>query len=225
MSFQLTALLSFLICVPILAGWRRYRKTGPTYLPFLLLLTAGLLNEVTGYFLILKWRTNVVSYNLYSLLETALILWQFYRWEAIRPKPLYTSLQVGFALLWCVETLALGSITSFNSYQLIATDVAVVTLSIHVMTKEVFTNPGPLLRNARFLICAGLGAFHTYSFLLEIFWLQGLDKDDLFRGQVLSILPIVNLFANVLFTLAVLWIPIHYHHFKSSFSSIYSSED
>ncbi|HEV7332732.1 MAG TPA: hypothetical protein VGN63_16960 [Flavisolibacter sp.] len=225
MHFEFHAFLSFLIGVPVLIGWIRFRKTGPGFLPFLLLLTAGLLNEIISYFLIREWRTNVVSFNLYSLVETALILWQFYRWEAFRSRRRYLTLQVVLALVWCAETLLVGSIFSFNSYQLVATDAVVIAFAIHVTTREMFTRPGSLLRNATFLICAGLGIFHTYSILVELFWLQGLDEDRFFRGQVLSILPYVNFFANLLFTLAALWAPIHYRFFRSSFSSMSSLAD
>lgn len=225
MPFEFHAFLSFLIGVPVLIGWMRYQKTGPGFLPFLLLLTAGLLNEIISYFLIRDYRTNVVSFNLYSLLETALILWQFYRWEAFRSRKQYLGLQVAMALAWCADCFFFGGIYSFNSYQLVATDAVVIALSIHVSTREVFTRPGPLLRNASFLICAGLGIFHTYSILVELFWLQGLDEDRFFRGHVLSILPFVNLFANLFFTLAALWAPIHYRYFRSSFSSLSSLAD
>lgn len=211
MSFTLNAILSLLIGVPALLAVARYRKTDPRFYPFFLLLVAGFLNELVSLVVVLRGRSNAVNYNLYSLAESVLLLWQFARWQVFRKRQVYLFLQALLFVLWLWESFVFSNLWTFNSYHLIAYAFVVVLLSITALNRTVFEFATPLLRNAVFLVCVGLVIFNTYTILIEVFWLYGLNGDTPFRVMVLSILPFVNLFCNVLFTLAVLWAPINYH--------------
>lgn len=218
MTFTLNAVLSLLIGIPAIFACVRYRKTDPSFRPFLLLLVAGFVNEVVSLSLVLRGHYNIVNYNLYSLAESLLLLWQFARWEVFRDKRIYLLLQVVLFALWCCESFVFGTLSIVHSYHSIAYSFAVTLLSITVLNRTMFESTLPLFRNPVFLVCLGLAIFNTYTVLLETFWLYGLNGLTRFRVLVLSVKTFVNLFANVVFTLAVLWSPINYRYLLRSLS-------
>ena len=62
-----------------------------------------------------------------------------------------------------------------------------------------------LLTNSSFLICAALIIYFTFLALIEIFWLFGLDSSTSFRLNVYRIMAYINLFVNLIFAIAILW--------------------
>lgn len=220
MNFTLNAALSLLIGVPAILACVRFRKTAPSFRPFLLLVIAGFVNELVSLFLILRGHENIVNYNVYALVESVLLLWQFARWEVFRSRRMYLAFQAAFFLLWCWESFVFSDLTLVNSYHLIAYSFAVTLLSITVLNRTMFETSFPLFRNPVFLVCFGLAIFCTYSVMLELFWLYGLNGYTRFRVLVLSVQTYVNLFANLVFTLAVLWSPINYRCLLRSLSPV-----
>ena len=177
-----------------------------------MLLLLGLLNELASIVVILARQFNAFNYNLYVLAEGLLILWQFYRWQAFRSRRFYHLLQAGLTGLWCWESFIYGSLFQFHSWYLIGYCSLTVLLGIGLLNRIVYMEPFGLYKNARYLICMGWMIFCLYSIIVEVFWLHGLSRTAEFRIYVLSILPLVDLVSNLLFTLAVLCIPYSYRY-------------
>jgi hypothetical protein len=224
MLYTVNAILSLWLVVPAVIGWIRYKKTGPAYLPFLVLLSLGFINEVVSLVAVLVYKTNIVNYNLYSLAEGALLLWQFYRWKAFSLRWLYWGLQAGLMLLWLWESFVLHHLSAVNSFHLIACATMVVVLSVDLLNRLIYFEPFGLYRNARYLICLALIIFFTYSIISETFWLYGWNDNPEFRVYVLTIRPLINLIANLIFTLAVVCIPLSSQYIMQSLFSAPSSE-
>ena len=224
MIYTVNAILSLWLGVPAVIGWCRYKKTGPAYLPFLVLLSLGFVNEVVSLVTVRVYKTNMVNYNLFSLAEGALLLWQFYRWKVFGRRWLYLGLQAGLLLLWLWEGFVLHNLSVATSFHLIAYATVVVVLSIELLNRLIYFEPFGLYRNARYLISLGLIIFFVYSVISETFWLYGLDDKPGLRLYVLTIRLVVNFFANLIFTVAVICIPLSSQYIMQSLFSAPSSE-
>ena len=207
MSFELNAAFSLSIMVGAVIGWCRVRKSDPAFFPFLLLLTVGLMNEVASIIIIKSGHQNIVNYNLYGFVEAVVLTWQFLRWGLFkRAKALYYTLQIVFAALWAIENCS-HSFKAFNSYFIMVHSFLLVLMSISMINRVSLRETLPLWRQPVFLICTGLVIYHDYAVLVEAFWIFGLNYSDGFRIRIYEILSYINLFTNLLFAFAIIWIP------------------
>lgn len=76
-----------------------------------------------------------------------------------------------------------------------------------MINRIIITERKSLIRNPVFIICLAFIIYFTYKVLLEIFWLYGLNSSREFRVEVYNIFKYINLFANLIYALAILWIP------------------
>ncbi len=209
MSFMLNALFSLSVGIGAVIGWVRFRRTDPAFLPFIILLSAGTVNEIISICLALNGHSNWVNDNLYSLAEAWLLTWQFYRWRLFGDRQwLCRMVQVFFTLIWLIEIADSSPAHLFNSYYRIIHAFLILLMSISMINQLVFKVSVSLLTDPVFLICMGLSLFFTYSILVETFWLYGLNQSTGFRLRVYSIISYINLLTNLVFALATLWIPL-----------------
>lgn len=207
MSYGLNAVLSLSIGLGVLVGWARFRKTGPAFFPFLLLLTVGLVNEGTSILLISHGHSNMVNFNLFELLESFLLTWQFLRWGLFASRRSYFLLQGLFALAWTAENF-IRCFQAYSSYFIIAHSFILVMMSISMINRTAVKAPTSLLKQPVFLICMGLVIYYDYAVLVEAFWIFGLNHSRSFRVAVYGILTCINLVTNLIFAFAFLWIPM-----------------
>jgi hypothetical protein len=208
MSFIWNAIFSLSIAAGAAVGIIRYKKLDGTFFPFLCLLWLGLINEIVSIGLMIAGFSNAIEYNLFALAETFIIVWQFKKWELFgRAGKLYLPLQV-FVLLGWLVTMFVFDIRFFNSFFLIGHSVLIVFLGITQMNRTSFEEPGNIFRHPVFLICLGFIIYFTFSILVETFWLYGLTKSKKFRVSIFEILAYINLFTNIIYALAALWIPL-----------------
>ncbi len=207
MSFELNALFSLSIGIGAIIGWVRFKKTDPAFLPFLLLLTIGFINEIVSIILMKQGYDNIVNFNTFLLIESILLVWQFRRWGILRKAGIYPLLLILFCGCWIVESFFIPGI-SFNSYFFMVQSFILVMISIHMINIISLQESTPLYKQPVFLICLGLIIFFTYAVLVEAFWIFGLSKSRLFRLRVFEIMSYINLVTNLIFAFAFLWIPM-----------------
>ncbi len=209
LNFYTSSILSYsLLAIAAIIGLIRFKKTSMVFLPFLLFLWLGLTNEVVSTITGKIIRNTAINNNIYVLLESCLIAWQFQRWGLFKDqKKLFPILLVAFGTVWTVETLIIYKITAVSSYFRIFYSFVVVLMSINMINSLIVNESRSLLKNAAFLICIGFIIFFTYKILVEIFWVYGLNGSKEFRSNVYSILKLINLFCNLIYALAALWVP------------------
>ena len=179
----------------------------PAFYPFIILVTLATLNELTSFLVIRSGHSNAINNNIYSLLESFLFTWQFYRWGLFpRQRPFFLLL-VLFLTVWITENAFLSSITHFNSIFNIVYGFINVLMSITLINRLVITSPSRLFSKPVLLICVCIAIFYTYTSLVEIYWIWGLDASRKFRLNIYRILYYINLLANLAYALAILWIP------------------
>lgn len=208
MQFEMNAVFSLSVGIGAITGWIRFKKTDPAFFPFLILLWAGFVNELASILIISKGYSNAIYYNLFTLAEAIFISWQFYRWGLYgKRQRLYFSIQCLFIAGWLTEFLMRQNLQAFHSYFIIVYSTIIVFMSIHVLSNELFKEPGILFLNPVFLICMGFFVYFTYTILVEVFWMYGLNKSSVFRIRIYLVFSYINLITNLVFAFATLWIP------------------
>ena len=208
MDYTISVVLSFLIAVPAVIGCIRLKNIDATWCPFVFCLVAGLLNEIISFVLITSGRPNTIVYSIYGYVESALLIWQFALWRNNGKATVY------WLLFFCITVFRVVSFNgvldggpALDSYFIISYSFIIVVLGVNRMNKLIVATKDYLLKNPAFLICIGLVMFYSYSIMVEIFWLYGLDASASFSARVYDILAFINLTVNFIFTLAVIWIP------------------
>ncbi len=209
MNYALGEIFSYSIAIGAIIGLVRIKKIDQVYFPFIILLWAGLLNEIIGTICINEFNSNAINSNIYVLIESFLLLWLFKKWGLFRTnKKLLISLYVLFASTWVAVNFIIFSIqTSFSSHFNILYSLITVLMSIQIINRLFLEEKGRLVKNSKFLISIGFIVYYTCNILVEIFYVYGLDASDNFGIEVYRIMIYINLVVNLIFALAVLWIP------------------
>ena len=209
MTFTLVQILSFSIAIGAITGLVRFKKTDQAFLPFILFLWSGLINETISTILIYHRHATTINNNIYVLISSLLLVWLFKNWKVFsmqNQKWLYVLASL-FVLVWGWEIFIYSSIKTVASYFRVVYSFVIVLLSIQMINKFLLENKTQLLRNPVFLICLSFIIFFTNKILIEIFWLYGINSSNEFAVQVFRIMTYVNLAVNLVYALAVLWIP------------------
>lgn len=208
MNYTLIVIFSFSIFIAVIISIVRFRFISRSFYPFVYCLWIGLINEGISYFITLSGHTNAVNNNIYILIESILIVWQFKRWGLFRRRRYLFGLIIFlFIGVWLIENFIVSHITLIGSYFRVTYSFIIVLLSIHLINELIVKERGNLLKNAIFLFCVTFVIYYTYKVFVEIFWLYGLNSSKNFRIRVYDILAYINLLSNLIYALAILWIP------------------
>jgi hypothetical protein len=200
--------LGYSITIAVVIGLIRFNKVLPTYQPFIILLWLGLINHTLSVIFNETIRNNSVNSNIYVLFESLIYLILFKNWGAFNKKTvLFYSLFAFLFGLWIYDNLIWHNITIINSFFRIVYSFILIFLSIGQLNKLIVTAKKNLLYNSIFLICCGIIIYFSYKATIEVFFFIQLKASDQFYSNILVILIFVNLFVNLIFAWAVLWIP------------------
>lgn len=115
MNYYLVVLFSLTICIPALVGLLRFSKINESYHPFIFYIWIGAINELVGLLMINIIHTNIVNLNIYLLVESLLLTWQFSLWGLFNKNTFWVSLiTVSLILFWFTENFVLFNIAVFN---------------------------------------------------------------------------------------------------------------
>jgi hypothetical protein len=144
MSFELNAAFSLSVGIGAAISWMRFKKADPAYLPFFLWLWTGFITEIASLVIIDRGYSNAVIYNLFSLLEAIVILWQFKKWGLFGTKAkLYYILVTVFLVTWFAEIVERGGMNQFTSFFIIGYSTIIVFVSISIINSVVFKESTP----------------------------------------------------------------------------------
>jgi hypothetical protein len=217
MNYYVIAILAFSIIIPAVLGFWKYSATNHDYHPFFYLIWFGLLNEIISAVVNFSGSSNAINSNCYVLIESLLILWLFRRWKLFKTYNIYYALVFLYLAAWVMENIFISRITVFNSYFRILYSFATVLMSVQVVNQLIVRQQKSLTRNAVFIISIGFIIFYTYKILVEVFWVYGLNRNAEFRESVYNILHFINLFCNLIYALAIVWVPKKKEFIRQSF--------
>ena len=208
MSFLINAFSSLSIVIAAIIGAWRYSAIHRIFRPFIYCVWLGLFNELLSLVLIYSNNSNIVNSNIYVLAESWLITWQFYEWGLLRRyKILFPGLLALLAITWMTENFLIASLLQFSSWFRIIYSFVIVLLSISLFNQQLLVGKKSLLKSPVALICAAFIIYYTYKVLVETFWVYGLNESVNFQSKVYFILNYINLFTNLVYAFAILWMP------------------
>ncbi len=214
-SFAFDLVVSFSIILPAIAGLIKLNQVRWNYFPFILLIWIGLFNEIISTIFIFSTHSNTINSNIYVLIEYALLLFQFYKWNGIELKKCCYLILLGI-VVWLIDNVILNSVWTNNSIFRIFYSFAVILLSINQISKVIINERMSLLKNAIFLICIAFLTYYGCKAFIEIFNAFHLGFSNAFNRNIFMILYFANLFSNVIYAYAILCIPT-----KQEFSLLY----
>jgi hypothetical protein len=207
MDLELIDITSASILIAAVLGGIRFRKLDPGFFPFILLIWLGVISEGASLIIITQGHTNEVQYNIFLIVEAVLILLQFYKWKLFSTKAVFYSFLSGLILCWVAEDFIFFSIHTFNSYFIIIASYTLVLLSINMINRLLNSETGSLIKNPVFLISLGFILYFTYAVLVEIFLIYGMENNISFSMKIFNILIYINLITNLIYSVAIIWIP------------------
>ncbi len=208
MNYWLVVIFSFSIIIAATIGWVRFRKINPAYYPFSYCIWLAFLNEILSFIFAQTIRDNSVNNNLYALAESLLIVWQFRNWGIFKNKDnlFYTVLAI-FTAGWVTDHFILNHLTTFTYHYRIAYSFVTVLFSVNMINTVIVRERKSLLKNPAFLICTAYVINFTYYVMYMTLYLYSSEINWDFLNKLTGIMPYANLLSNLLFALAVLWIP------------------
>jgi hypothetical protein len=207
MNYALLLVFSYSILLPFLISVLRFKVIAREYHPFIYLLLLGVVNEIISTILNYKGYSNAVNSNIYVLLESVMLVWLFARWKLFRRPALFYALLIFLISFWLFENFYISKISYFSSYFRILYSFVIVLMSIQIVNRLIVREQRSLVKNSMFIISVGFIIYYIYKILVEIFWVYGLNNSKEFQNDVYNILHFINLFTNLIFALAILWMP------------------
>lgn len=209
MNFYLGISLTLCIIVPALIGLIRFKKINEVYHPFIYFIWIGAFNEIFGLIMMYTIKSNIVNLNIYILVESLLLLWQFTRWGLFNKNSLWLKLIIVIAMIfWVTENFIISNITKYDSFFCIFNSTINTFMSISIINRLIATERRSLWKNPVFIICATFIIYYSMSILSEVFWIYGLTQNVAFSNNVYAITIITNFISIILYTLAIIWMPI-----------------
>ena len=207
MSYSLALFFGFSIWIAAIIGFFRFSKIDATFHPFILLIGVAAINELVSYLLARIYHSNAVSLNIYVLVESLLITWQFWNWSKQKKNYLYLSIVLLFIFGWVTEIFFLSSIWKVTFYFRILYAFVVVLLSINMLNYLIIKERKDIVRNPVFLICTAFIFYFTLKIIVHTFWLYGVSVSREFRLQIVYLMIYLNFFVNMIYIVVVLWMP------------------
>lgn len=205
-------LLSLSVVIPALIGLFKLKKVERSYYPFLVYLFVSLANELfVGLYLVNQEKKyNILNWQVFNLFEALILYLQFYFWLRFDR---YRSLSMLiFALIlagWLVESFVFSSIFAFNPVFIISYSFLLVLLSVQAINQVILKqSTTPLHKNAMFIICVAMVLYFIYNIFVFTLQGKGISKTNTqLMSQVFGIRVYVNAFTNLLYGLAVYYLP------------------
>ncbi len=161
--------------------------------------------------------STILNNNIYIGAEALLIVWQFREWGLFQSyKKGYPITIIILVTLWIIENNNIEALGKMTMDFRLLYSLLIVILSINLNNRLVFTYKKNLVKSPVFLICCGFTIYFTYKILIEVFWVYGLNASADFRNNVYIILTWINALVNILYTVAVVCIPMKPHYTKLS---------
>lgn len=203
--FYLAIISSLSIGIPAITGVIRLKLIPRDYFPLLLLFWIGMVNEILSVVMMNNVKNTWVNSNVYVLMEYLLLLLQFYKWHTISLPKMSWFMAAGITV-WITDNVLLHSIRDHNSIFRMAYAFTIMYLCTQQIAKTIVDERSKLSRNSIFLFCITFLLFFGIKMYIESFNMIHLAVNKEFYSNLWMIMLIVNLFANILYTIAIVCI-------------------
>jgi len=219
MANILNFLLSQSIFIPIIIALIRIKHFNRNYYPFFLVLIIGFFAELASFIEIDTFNeTNAWVIKLYSLLESIILLYQFYIWRnGKRRQVIFVLLCVICLLFWIVEVVLFNNFNSFSPYFRVFYAFVLVLLSINQINSMIFYHEGTLFKNPRFILCLGFIIIFLYQIIYEASYYIGSEQSAV-ANKIIMGFGYINFSINLLYAIAMFFITDKKNDYNRYFS-------
>lgn len=204
-------ILSMSIVFPLFIGIVRWKQMDTSYYPFIYNLFAVFMVEV-----IIKLLNNhptgiVNAVNVFSLADFCLFAWLFHNLGLFNGnKKIFLLILIAAGIAWVYITFFVTRFSNINNPYLLLYSAALIFFSVTTFNKIVVHQRINIFTNARFWICIGIIIFYSFFILtratdLSTGVLKHVSKS--FKDNLQLINTYSNLLVNLLYAVAVIWIP------------------
>jgi glucose uptake protein GlcU len=166
--------------------------------------------------LIINKHQNLANNNVYVLIES-LLLTNFLKRNGAFDKKWSYWLVTGLLLCtWVLEVFVFRSITMNATYFRITASLVILICSVSLLSKVVFSEEKYLHRNALFLLLLSFIIYFTFKALIQAFAIYGFNASMPFLFNLYVIMIYVNLGINLVYALAVLYMPAKTRYLQQS---------
>jgi hypothetical protein len=221
MDDTLRFILSLSIGFAVIIGIVRFRRIDSAYYPFIYNIIVALLVEILNRILTVKGYPSafMLVLNIFSYIDFFLFLWLFHNWGLFnRKKSTFIAIAGAFFIIWLLSNILVTGFIKHNLYFFVLYAFALIFFSVNTFNKTVVHERSSIFRNAKFWICLGVIIFYSFFVVTEStgisLFLHNVSVE--FRRGLQSISVFSNLLVNLLYAVAVLWIPR-----KKNFTSLF----
>ncbi len=209
-------ILSMSIIFPVAIGIVRWRSIDPSYYPFIWNLLVVLLVEIIIGVIIRTVTSNAYiaitkTLNLFSLIDFCLFAWLFHNWGLFNfHKTRFLIIIFVASSVWVYVTFFFSGFPNINNPFLLLYSATLIFFSVTTFNKIVVQQRINIFTNARFWICIGIIIFYSFFILTRATDLSsGVIKhvSKSFKDNLQLINTYSNLLVNLLYAVAVIWIP------------------
>jgi hypothetical protein len=222
MDATLRFILSLSIGIAVIIGIVRFRRIDSSYYPFIFVCIAALAVEIMHRILMNNGllKAFVFLLNTYSYIDFVLFLWLFHYWGLFnRRKSTFIAIASVFFIVWIVTNIIFTSfVNKVNWYFCILYSFALIFFSVSTFNRMVVHERSSIYKNPKFWICIGIIIFYSFFILFSSTGIS-LFKDNHsveFKRGLQAIMVYSNLLVNLLYAVAVIWIPR-----KKNFTSLF----
>ncbi len=214
-------ILSLSIGFAVIIGIVRFRRIAPSYYPFIYRVIVVLIVEILNRILTETGHPDafILLLNIFSYIDFFLFLWLFHNWGLFnRKRSTFITIASIFFVIWLLENSLLTGFFKHNLYFFILYAFALIFFSVSTFNKMVVHERSSIFRNPKFWISLGIIIFYTFFIVvvttgLSLF-MYNVSKE--FRRELQGISVYSNLLVNLLYAVAVIWIPR-----KKNFTSLF----
>lgn len=206
MIYWVSVYLSFAVVIAAVISLLRFGSIDKMYLPFVLCIWIAAANEILSFAISQYGYSNIPNNNIYIVLEALLILWQFKKWRLLNR---HTFLIVsGFLIaIWLFEVHSRYGLNSLHYYYRIVYAAIIIFFSISFNNKLIISHHNKVVTNPGFIICTGYILYFTIKMVSDAWWLYNPKSSTVFLTAVFVAMVGINFITNILFILAILWMP------------------
>lgn len=186
----------------------------PSYYPFIYNICLALLIEITHQVLMSNGYSHpiVAVLNVYGFLDFFLFTWLFHNWGLFnRKRSFFITVVSIFFVIWLLTNVFYSEFNKrLNLYFVIVYSFALIFFSVNTFNKVIVRERSSIYRNAQFWICLGIIIFYSLFIILNASRFSLVFKPKVsmqFWRKLNEINVYSNLLVNILYAIAVLWIP------------------
>jgi hypothetical protein len=221
MDDTLRFIFSLSIGFAVIIGIVRFRRIDSAYYPFIYNIIVALLVEILNRILTVRGHPSAFVFvlNVFSYIDFFLFLWLFHNWGLFHRKKSTFIITAGiFFLIWLLEGVLKTGFVKLNLYFFMLYAFALIFFSVSTFNKVVVHERSSIFRNPKFWICLGIIIFYPF-FILTVTTGISLFRNNVsvqFRRDLQAISVFSNFLVNILYAVAVIWIPR-----KKNFTSLF----